>query len=175
MLSLSLSTSTAHHGVLLFTMLMVLLFLIIEARRYRFFDVYRARVRLVERHFFAPVFSGSKATNTEWPQALAASLDKPTFLISLHVAMSRRLRRNYIWIFVMLLLSWTLKLATPKLQVEGASGNPVFSVREIVENASLGHLPGWFVVAAVAIFYGWLVYTTFFAHEKDDQDGDVHV
>jgi uncharacterized membrane protein len=45
MLSLSLSTPTAHHGVLLFAMLVVWLLLMIEARRYRFFDVYRARVR----------------------------------------------------------------------------------------------------------------------------------
>jgi uncharacterized membrane protein len=175
MLSLTLSTPTSHHGVLLFTILLVLLFLIIEARRYRFFDVYRARVRLIERHFFAPVFAGSKSANSQWAQALAASLDKPTFLISLRVAMSRRLRRNYIWIFVMLLLSWILKLATPKLQAEGTSANPVFSIREIVDNASLGHLPGWIVIAAVAVFYGWLVYTTFFAHDKEDQDGDVHV
>ena len=49
-LSVSLSSPSAHHGVLLFTMLLVLLFLLIEARRYRFFDVYRARGRLVERN-----------------------------------------------------------------------------------------------------------------------------
>jgi uncharacterized membrane protein len=42
MVSVSLSTSTAHHGVLLFAMVLVLLLLVIWARRYRFFDVYRA-------------------------------------------------------------------------------------------------------------------------------------
>ena len=45
MLSVSLSTPNAHHGVLLFAMVLVLLLLSIEARRYRFFDVYRTRVR----------------------------------------------------------------------------------------------------------------------------------
>ena len=49
MLSVSLSSPTAHHGVLLFAMLLVLLMLSIEARRYRFFDVYRARVRRLAR------------------------------------------------------------------------------------------------------------------------------
>ena len=49
MLSVSLSTPNAHHGVLIFAMLLVLLLLSIEARRYRFFDVYRARVRKIER------------------------------------------------------------------------------------------------------------------------------
>src|SRR5919112_5334088 len=57
MLSVSLSTASAHHGVLLFAMLLVLLLLWIEARRYRFFDVYRARVRRLERHYFAQVFA----------------------------------------------------------------------------------------------------------------------
>ena len=42
MLSISLSTPTAHHGVILFAMVLVLLLLVIESRRYRFFDVYRA-------------------------------------------------------------------------------------------------------------------------------------
>src|ERR1700720_3492191 len=36
MLSVSLSTSTAHHVVLLFAMVLVLLLLVIESRRYRF-------------------------------------------------------------------------------------------------------------------------------------------
>jgi uncharacterized membrane protein len=36
MLSVSLSTSTARHGVLLFAMVLVLLLLVIESRRYRF-------------------------------------------------------------------------------------------------------------------------------------------
>src|SRR5918998_3203207 len=53
MLSLSLSTPTAHHGVLIFAMLLIALLLMIEARRYRFFDVYRSRVRRLERNYFA--------------------------------------------------------------------------------------------------------------------------
>lgn len=48
MLSVLLSTPTAHHGVLLFAMVLVLLLLVIEARRYRFFDVCRNRVRRME-------------------------------------------------------------------------------------------------------------------------------
>ena len=48
MLSVSLSTPTAHHGVILFAMVLVLFLLVIESRRYRFFDVYRARVRNLE-------------------------------------------------------------------------------------------------------------------------------
>jgi uncharacterized membrane protein len=64
MLSISLSTPTAHHGVILFAMVLVLLLLVIESRRYRFFDVYRARVRRLERNlcrgFFAHKRIGKK-------------------------------------------------------------------------------------------------------------------
>jgi uncharacterized membrane protein len=57
MLSVSLSTPTAHQGVLLFAMLLVMLLLRIEARRYRFFDVYRSRVRRLERNYYAQILS----------------------------------------------------------------------------------------------------------------------
>src|SRR5215510_2396440 len=57
MLSVSLSTAGSHHGVLLFAMLMVFLLLVIESRRYRFFHVYRSRVRLIERNYYCRIFS----------------------------------------------------------------------------------------------------------------------
>src|SRR5215203_7135690 len=66
MLSVSLSTPTAHHGVVLFAMLLVLLLLVIESRRYRFFDVYRARVRRLERSYYAHVFSPTKELDKNW-------------------------------------------------------------------------------------------------------------
>jgi uncharacterized membrane protein len=66
MLSVSLSTPTAHHGVILFAMVLVLLLLVIESRRYRFFDVYRARVRRLERSYYAEVFSPTKELDKNW-------------------------------------------------------------------------------------------------------------
>ncbi|MDQ6435035.1 DUF2270 domain-containing protein [Mesorhizobium sp. LHD-90] len=175
MLSVSLSSPSSHHGVLLFTMLLVLLFLIIEARRYRFFDVYRARVRLVERNYFSPLFLSGRAADPEWAHALGRSLDNPKFMVSLHSAMSRRLRRNYFWIFLVILVAWALKLSTPKLQDVAASRDVVTSLREMADNAALGFLPGWFVLIAVAMFYSWLVLTAVQHREPLPGDGDVHV
>ncbi|MEQ1953329.1 DUF2270 domain-containing protein [Mesorhizobium yinganensis] len=175
MLSVSLSSPSSHHGVLLFTMLLVMLFLIIEARRYRFFDVYRARVRLVERDYFSPLFLSEKPADPDWAKTLGSSLRSPKFRVSLKSAMSRRLRRNYFWIFLMILLAWVLKLSTPRLQEVETSRNVVASLREMVDNAALGFLPGWLVVAAVAVFYAWLVHTAFLQPEPVRDDGDVHV
>jgi len=73
LLSVSLSTPSAHHGVLIFAMLLVLLLLSIEARRYRFFDVYRARVRQIERYYFAQVFSPRPDFASDWLLILGES------------------------------------------------------------------------------------------------------
>jgi uncharacterized membrane protein len=95
MLSVSLSTPTAHHGVLLFAMVLVLLLLVIEARRYRFFDVYRNRVRRMERNYFAQIFAPKKGTIDDWIHKLGDDLRRPLFLTSHSQAVSRRMRRNY--------------------------------------------------------------------------------
>jgi uncharacterized membrane protein len=79
MLSVSLSTPNAHHGVLLFAMLLILLLLWIEARRYRFFDVYRARVRQLERNYFAETFAPVPQFRADWASALGEDLRKPRF------------------------------------------------------------------------------------------------
>src|ERR1700741_3172304 len=92
MLSVSLSTGTAHHGVLLFAMILVLLLLLIEARRYRFFDVYRARVRQFERNYFAQIFAPEPGVDRDWTQKLAQDLRRPRFLMSMQAGMSHRLR-----------------------------------------------------------------------------------
>ena len=163
MLSVSLSTPTAHHGVLIFAMVLVLLLLWIEARRYRFFDVYRARVRRMERHYFAQVFAPTAERDPGWAQALGEDLRRPRFLIGHRAAMSRRLRRNYGWMFLILLAAWVLKVTSPRLQeparlAAGAGGAPhgmdaMGSVEAILANAALGPLPGWLVILAVALFY----------------------
>ena len=79
MLSVSLSTPTAHHGVILFAMVLVLLLLVIESRRYRFFDVYRARVRRLERSYYAEVFSPTKELDKNWTRILSDDLKRPRF------------------------------------------------------------------------------------------------
>lgn len=177
MLSLSLSTPSAHHGVLIFAMLLILLLLWIEARRYRFFDVYRTRVRQLERHYFAQIFSPAKDFAAGWQQALGESLRQPRFRISQADAFSRRLRRNYIWMFLILLVAWVLKISTPALQQEGVQPTLVRSAREAVAHAALGPLPGWSVLVFLVIFYGGLAYACLRGTGESDMqsDGEVHV
>ncbi len=178
MLSVSLSTPLSHHGVLLFARVLVLLLLVIESRRYRFFDVYRARVRRLERQYYARIFSpADEDGDTEWMRELSDHLKKPVFLMSRSLAFSRRLRRNYIWMFLILLVAWLLKISSPKLMIEGESGRFAQSVSEWTNSAALGPLPGWMVFVAVAAFYCWILYAALrrYAGEGELAIGDVHV
>ena len=161
MLSISLSTPSSHHGVLLFAMLLVFLLLWIEARRYRFFDIYRARVRQFERHYFAQILDPQPEPSERWPQLLAQSLREPSFQLSHWMAMSRRLRRNYMWMFLILLLAWILKITSPRMQGEAVPLELADSFVAVIRNADLGPVPGWIVIVCVVAFLGFLALVTF--------------
>jgi len=148
LLSVSLSSSTAHHGVLLFAMLLIYLLLMIEARRYRFFDVYRFRVRQLERHYFAQIFSPIPDYSANWPYILGQNLREPKFFISYGDAFSRRLRRNYIWIFLVLAISWVVKITIHP--------NTPRSFAELIDRMRIGPIPPWFVLLTGVIFNTFL-------------------
>jgi uncharacterized membrane protein len=154
LLSVSLSTAQSHHGVLLFGMVLVYLLLVIESRRYRFFDVYRRRVRLVERNYYGAIFAADNFTEYDWMRELGRDIRNPQFFMTLNQAMARRLRRNYGWVFLILLLAWILKTTTSVLQ----PGTTAFirSTSELFSNAAIGYIKGWIVILAVIGFYGWL-------------------
>src|SRR5215211_3631640 len=135
MLSVSLSTPTAHHGVMLFAMVLVLLLLVIESRRYRFFDVYRNRVRRMERNYFAQIFAPEEGTTDEWIHKLGDDLRRPLFLTSHSQALSRRMRRNYCWLFLILLFAWIVKTTFIRMQENAVDAHLVTSVGEWVRNA----------------------------------------
>jgi len=177
MLSVSLSTPASHHGVTLFAMVLVLFLLVIESRRYRFFDVYRARVRSLERHYYSRVFSPAAEVESDWTRILSNDLKHPIFLLSLGRAISRRLRRNYCWMFLILLLAWLLKITSPRLKPDGGQAEFVYSITEWVRNASIGPLPGKIVIGIVLLFYCWVLYAAL-RHYHDEGElayGDVHV
>lgn len=177
MLSVSLSTPTAHHGVLIFAMVLVLLLLVIEARRYRFFDVYRNRVRRIERNYFAQIFSPEEGTTDDWVQKLGDDLRRPLFLTSTSQALSRRLRRNYCWMFLILLFAWAVKTTFIRMQENAVEASLVTSVGEWVRNAAIGPIPGWAVIIALTVFYGWILYAALRKPQGEGElaFGNVHV
>ena len=177
MLSLSLSTPTAHHGVLVFAMVLVFLLLSIEARRYRFFDVYRTRVRGLERGYYAQFLAPRHDADPDWAARLAEDLRTPRFHMSLPAAMSRRLRRNYFWLFLVLLAAWALKVSSARLLVGEVEVDPAKPVPGVIQNLAFGPVPGWLVLALVGAFYAFLAWLTFRERDKTGElaHGEVHV
>jgi len=70
-------------------MIIVLLLLVIEARRYRFFDVYRRRIRTIEQHYCAQIFKPEIDASLDRMSKLGDDLRLPTFVISRSKAFCR--------------------------------------------------------------------------------------
>ena len=177
LLSVSLSTPSSHHGVLLFAMLLISLLLVIEARRYRFFDVYRARVRQIEKRYFAEFLLPRGDLQPDWAASIAASLRKPAFLISYRDAACRRLRRNYSWMYLILLLAWALKISSSNL-AEGSRGFDVaMSIHRVLKNAALGPIPGGVVLLMVTAFYALILLAVLHKESSEGERvrGEAHV
>ena len=139
-------TSLTHpHIVILISLLLVWLFLVIESRRYRYYELSALRVRLIETHFFARAVDPSIGSHPDWAMRLVGSLLSPEFPISFWEAIGRRLRRNYIWIFTILGGSWILKL----MLYPGLTRSP----QSFWQHAAIGLIPGEVVVFCVGLFY----------------------
>jgi uncharacterized membrane protein len=119
-----------------------------EARRYRFYDIWRTRVRILESNFYRPMLEGGPPASPDWAETLANDLSRPHFHMPWWEAVGRRLRRNYQWIYAVLLASWLIVLM--------AHPTPTTSWEEVVSRAALGPLPGQIVMATMLIFYGGL-------------------
>src|SRR5215471_11222615 len=82
-LSATYSSSDASPLPMVLVGLLVTVFLIFEARRYRYFNVWRARARLLETDFYAPMLRGEDvAPNMAWTELLAGDYRKPSYHIS---------------------------------------------------------------------------------------------
>ena len=106
-LTFALNNPESAHHTLLAGMYVNLVFLIHEARRLRLFDVYRARVRMVEENVFGPLLRRDPHSPMEgWGDAVAEDLLHPRYKITRWQALRARLVRNYGYIFLLLLITW---------------------------------------------------------------------
>lgn len=129
---------------------MVFIFLYIEARRYRYFDIWRTRTRLLEVYFFSPLLRRQPILSTgEWSRVLTQDLNYLHFHISMWEALGRRVRRNYGWIFAVLGISYVGKLMVHP--------TPMRAFGQLWERAAVGPVPGQAVMALGALFYGLLM------------------
>ncbi len=99
------------HIIFFFNLAIVWGMLWIEARRYRFYDAFRARVRMLEAHFLVPmVMENREMLQGEWKKLVCEDLILPSFKITKLEAVGRRLKRNYVFIFILIMVAWITKI-----------------------------------------------------------------
>lgn len=148
-ISIAFTQPDINHIVILLNLVLVTLFLSIEARRYRYYELWSYRVRLMETDFFAAMLVPPFHPSPDWAEALAENLLHPHYPISVWEAFGRRLRRNYLWIYTVIGLAWLGKLWL----IPRAASSPA----EFFERSMMGGVPGVWVVTLVLIFFAMLV------------------
>ena len=144
-LSFAFSSPSNPHFVIPINSILVAIFLVMEARRYRYYEIWSSRVRVIETGYFAQMLApDSVPRDQEWASHLASDLLTPHFTISEWEAIGRRLRRNYLWIFALLALSWNLKVYLHP--------SPAHNFDEFITRATVGLIPGWIVFIVGFIF-----------------------
>lgn len=147
-LSIAFSQPEIHHGIIILNTLLVMWFLFIEARRYRYYELWSYRVRLMETDFYAAMLVPPFHPSAEWAESLAENLLAPSFPISLSEAFGRRLRRNYFWIFLILYASWVAKIWLFPV--------PALTLAEFTQRAAVGQVSGEIMLLLGLAFYSGL-------------------
>ena len=156
---------SAHHSVILLNALLVTMFLSIEARRYRYYELWSYRIRLMETDFFASMLVPPFHPAADWAESLAENLFHPSFPISIWEAFGRRLRRNYYWIYIVLAAAWLVRIGLVPTQAA--------SWEEFFRRGSIGSLSGETILAAAGFFYGLIFLTALLTIGLHQASGEI--
>src|SRR5882762_3001273 len=155
-ITIAFANSAVPHIIFFFNLAIVWAMLWIEARRYRFYDAFRARVRMLEAHFLVPmVMENRDMLQGEWKKLVCEDLILPSFKISKLEAVGRRLKRNYVFIFILILVAWVTKIF-----LHGTTA--MNSVPAFYRALRVGHIPSWLVASVLlGTFLGVILITIY--------------
>jgi uncharacterized membrane protein len=149
-MSIAFSADNATPLPIVLVSFLVTVFWVLEARRYRLYDIWRTRVRVLEANFYGPLLRGQGVRkDLPWSHILADDYTGVYFHIGYLEALGRRLRRNYAWIFAIQVVSYWGKLSIHP--------TPLSSVTQLWDRAAVGPVPGQVVLAVGTVFYLGLV------------------
>lgn len=132
------STEGNPHYLLLIGNVVLATFLTIEARRYRAYDIWRSRVRTLQKEVWAVGLDGSEPTDAAWRTQLADDYREPSIKITAEEAIAHRLRRIYLPLFAILNAAWVVRVTA-------------FGTTRWPRSAAIGMIPGSVVTTAVGI------------------------
>lgn len=136
------SRSDIPHYIILIGIGTLGVFLIIEARRYRGYDIWRSRVRMLQKNVFAYGLDPSAGLpDPDWRERLSQDYRTPAIKITAEEAIAHRLRRVYLPLFTVLLAAWFVRITA-------FDPSPWTTT-----NAAIGMIPGSAVIAIVSVVY----------------------
>jgi uncharacterized membrane protein len=131
-----------------------LLFLVLEAQRFRFFDVFHSRLRMVEENFYGPLLRRDlESPLASWGRVVAADLLRPHFHISMRQAIRIRLGRVYAPLFIAQIIGWLLVVVLRRR----AAGEDWLQI------LAIGRVPGFVPVVMVSGLFLFLLICVFTA------------
>jgi len=156
------------HYLLLVGMGTILVFLFVETRRYRAYDVWRERIRLLERDLFAQMLDPeADLTHREWRRRIGDDLRNPAVKLTPFTAFARRLSRVYFPFLLVLLAAWLVRITAfapdepwrTTAAIPGVSGTVV-----------VGSVAGtYLVLTGVSVYYlFWKPSGEFHERERSD-------
>ncbi|GAD53686.1 hypotheical conserved protein [Halarchaeum acidiphilum MH1-52-1] len=129
------------HYIILIGIAMLGVFLTIEARRYRGYDIWRSRVRTLQENVWSVGLDPSRdVVDPEWRERLGNDYREPAVKITAEEAIAHRLRRIYLPLFAILLVAWLVRITA-------------FSPESWLQTAAIGMIPGLVVIGLVAAFF----------------------
>tara|TARA_Y100000052_G_C2955303_1_gene89670 strand:+ start:10313 stop:11017 length:705 start_codon:yes stop_codon:yes gene_type:complete len=164
-IALSLTFASAEASVLPLVLvgLLVAMFLHLEARRYRYFDVFRFRARILEIGFYVPVLRGEEARiPLDRGTPLSDDYIYPKFRISYLRAVGKRLRRNYSFIFSIQLLAYFGKIEIHPTDLQ--------TYEQFIERASIGPIDGHIALICGVLFHGGWIFIAIYTLLQERAD-----
>lgn len=135
------SGSDRPHYILLLGIAALSAFLVMEAQRYRGYDVWRGRVRMLQKNVFAYGLDPSQGLeDPAWREKLSSDYRIPVIKITREEAIAHRLRRIYLLLFTVMLGAWIIHITT-------------FSDVSLPAGAAIGAIPGYLVVGMLTVLY----------------------
>lgn len=141
-ISFAFASRDAPAAFLLIGLALATNFLLIEARRYRYYDLWIRRVRLLEDGFIAPMLR-QEPFDPDAARELAAQLTSPALGLSVVAALAIRFHRGYMPIVAVLAAAYLIKL-----HEHPAPG----TLAQTVARARIGPVPGALVLALLCVY-----------------------
>jgi uncharacterized membrane protein len=148
------SSPNNPHYLLLIGMGALVVFLAVETRRYRAYDAWRERVRLLEQNLFAELFDPeTELSHDEWRRLISDDLRDPVVKTRPFTAFSRRLRRIYYPLLLVLLAAWVARITAFQPDQPWRATAGVLGVPGTVIVAGVG---AFYLVATATVIYGFV-------------------